>query len=91
VPNPAPAGRRSGQHAKRIESPGEAAHNKDSAAIQKAHDTANLQRKSEQSPSNNLKHYAAYVNPFTVSISTVYFSDRRPPTARIWNAPTNRF
>ncbi len=63
-------------NAKRIEKvQEEAAKSKDSAAIQRAQDSAGVQSKI-QNASTNLNHlqpYAAYVNPFTVYLDGLFF------------------
>jgi hypothetical protein len=53
----------------------EAAKNKDSAAIQRAQDNAGLQSQIQNSSTNlnDLKPYAAYVNPFTVYLDGLFF------------------
>ena len=53
----------------------EAAKNKDSAAIQKAQNDPGLQAQIQNSSTNlnNLKPYAAYVNPFTVYLDGLFF------------------
>ena len=53
----------------------EAAENKDSAAIQRAQDDPALQAKIQTAAANldNLKPYAAYVNPFTVYLDGLFF------------------
>lgn len=63
-------------NAKRIEKVQEEARkNKNSAAIQKARNDANLQAQIQNASSNlnNLKPYAAYVNPFTVYLDGLFF------------------
>ena len=64
------------ENAKRIEKvQAEAAKNKDSAAIQRAQDDAGLQSEIQNASTNlnNLKPYAAYVNPFTVYLDGLFF------------------
>jgi uncharacterized protein len=53
----------------------EAAKNKDSAAIRRAQDDPKLQAQIQNSSTNlnNLKPYAAYVNPFTVYLDGLFF------------------
>src|SRR5271154_1144855 len=53
----------------------EAAKNKDSAAIQKAQNDPGLQAQIQNTTTNlnNLKPYAAYVNPFTVYLDGLFF------------------
>ena len=53
----------------------EAAKNKDSAAIQRAQDDPKLQAQIQGASTNldNLKPYAAYVNPFTVYLDGLFF------------------
>ena len=53
----------------------EAAKNKDSAAIQRAQNDAGLQSQIQNASTNlnNLKPYAAYVNPFTVYLDGLFF------------------
>src|SRR6267154_746011 len=53
----------------------EAAKNKDSAAIQRAQNDPGLQAQIQNSSTNlnNLKPYAAYVNPFTVYLDGLFF------------------
>jgi len=53
----------------------EAAKNKDSAAIQKAQNDSGLQAQIQNTTTNlnNLKPYAAYVNPFTVYLDGLFF------------------
>jgi hypothetical protein len=53
----------------------EAAKNKDSAAIQRAQDNAGLQSQIQNASTNlnDLKPYAAYVNPFTVYLDGLFF------------------
>jgi uncharacterized protein len=53
----------------------EAAKNKDSAAIQKAQNDPGLQSQIQNASTNlnNLKPYAAYVNPFTVYLDGLFF------------------
>jgi hypothetical protein len=61
---------------KRIEKvQAEAAKNKDSAAIQKAQNDPKLQAQIQDTATNlnNLKPYAAYVNPFTVYLDGLFF------------------
>ncbi len=63
-------------NAKRIEKvQAEAAKNKDSAAIQRAQDDPRLQAQIQDASTNlnDLKPYAAYVNPFTVYLDGLFF------------------
>ena len=63
-------------NAKRIEKvQDEAAKNKDSAAIQRAQNDPGLQSQIQNASTNlnNLKPYAAYVNPFTVYLDGLFF------------------
>jgi uncharacterized protein len=63
-------------NAKRIEKvQDEAAKNKDSAAIQRAQNDPGLQSQIQNTSTNlnNLKPYAAYVNPFTVYLDGLFF------------------
>jgi hypothetical protein len=64
------------ENQKRIEKvQDEAAKNKDSAAIQKAQNDPALQAQIQDTTTNlnNLKPYAAYVNPFTVYLDGLFF------------------
>ena len=67
----------------------EAAKNKDSAAIKRAQNDPGLQSQIQGTSTNlnNLKPYAAYVNPFTVYLDGLFFMTDAADNSGFWNAP----